>query len=145
MINPCDCKRGCKVYFIDCDFCDDRIDAVESETNLTFLASISAQTHKECYNKIYKEAYPKALDNPALVWYTHKRVEKGNVMTQAIEKPTCKLIGEDGNVFNIIGLVQKSLRRAGMQDKAKEFANLAMQSESYGAVLTLAGEYVDIY
>ena len=36
-------------------------------------------------------------------------------------KPKCKLIGEDGNVFAIIGRVSKTLKRNGQIDKVKEF------------------------
>ena len=34
---------------------------------------------------------------------------------------TVKLVGEDGNVFNIIGKVSRELKRAGFKDEAKEF------------------------
>ena len=59
-------------------------------------------------------------------------------------KPACKLIGEDGNVFAIIGNVSRTLRRAGMADKAKEFSAKAMNSGSYDEVLRLCMEYVDV-
>lgn len=61
-----------------------------------------------------------------------------------MNKPACKLLGEDGNVFNIIGRVSNSLKRAGQEDKAKEFTKKAFSSEDYGAVLQLAMEYVEI-
>jgi hypothetical protein len=60
------------------------------------------------------------------------------------EKPRCKLIGEDGNVFNIIGLVQRALKSAGQKDEAKEFGKLAFKAKSYNEVLGLAAEYVSI-
>ena len=59
-------------------------------------------------------------------------------------KPQCKLIGINGNVFNIIGTVSKTLRKAGLRDKAVEFSDLAVQQESYDAVLRLCFEYVDV-
>jgi len=52
-------------------------------------------------------------------------------------KPQCKLIGVDGNVFIIIGAVNKTLEKAGLNDKA-------MQQESYDDVLRLCFEYVDV-
>ena len=61
-----------------------------------------------------------------------------------MEKPTCNLIGEDGNVFNIIGIVSKTLRKAGQNEKAKEFREKAFKSESYNEVLSLCDEYVEI-
>lgn len=59
-------------------------------------------------------------------------------------KPECKLIGEDGNVFNVIGRVSKSLKRAGMKEAADEFMQKAFSSGSYDEVLRLAMEYVEI-
>jgi hypothetical protein len=59
-------------------------------------------------------------------------------------KPICKLTGEDSNVFNIIGKVSKTLKQAGMKDKAAEFAERAMSSDSYDAVLRLCFEYVEV-
>jgi len=60
------------------------------------------------------------------------------------DKPTCKLIGEDGNVFNIIGRVDRALRRAGMFTQAKEFQRKAFASEGYDEVLQLAMQYVEV-
>jgi len=59
-------------------------------------------------------------------------------------KPQCQLTGIDGNVFNIIGTVSKTLKRAGLDDQAKEFTDRAWDSESYDDVLRLCFEYVDV-
>lgn len=59
-------------------------------------------------------------------------------------KPTCKLIGEDGNVFNIIGLVCKCLKKNNMADKAGEFRERAFASSNYDEVLRLCMDYVEI-
>lgn len=59
-------------------------------------------------------------------------------------KPECKLVGENGNVFNIIGLVSKALKKAGQPDKAKEFVARAFKSGSYDNVLALCFEYVEV-
>jgi len=60
------------------------------------------------------------------------------------KRPRCKLIGEDGNVFGIIGRVAGALRNAGLRDKAKEFTDRAMSSASYDDVLVLCSEYVEV-
>ena len=60
-------------------------------------------------------------------------------------KPKCKLVGCDGNVFSIIGSVIRSLRKAGLIEKAEEFREKAMRQESYDDVLILCFEYVDVY
>ena len=61
-----------------------------------------------------------------------------------IQKPKCQLTGVDGNVFVIVGTVNKTLKDAGFKDKAEEFTNRAFKSESYDAVLRLCFEYVDV-
>jgi hypothetical protein len=47
------------------------------------------------------------------------------------EKPICKLTGGNGNIFNIIGRVSKTLKKAGFFDEAKEFQQKAFASKSY--------------
>ena len=59
-------------------------------------------------------------------------------------KPTVKLVGHDGNVFNLIGLTSRALKRAGQAEAAKEFTAKAFQSNSYDAVLRLIMEYCDV-
>jgi len=59
-------------------------------------------------------------------------------------KPECKLLGEDGNVFNIICLVSRALKKDEQEDKAKEFRTKAMECSSYDEVLRLTDEYVDV-
>lgn len=61
-----------------------------------------------------------------------------------MQKPTVQLIGEDGNVFNIIGLVSRELKRAGQSELAKEFQEKAVQCESYDEVLRLVMTYVEV-
>ena len=61
------------------------------------------------------------------------------------KKPICKLSGEDGNVYNIIGLVQKSLKSAGMPDESTEFSHKALNDcHSYDEVIQLAMEYCKV-
>ncbi len=57
---------------------------------------------------------------------------------------TAKLIGEDGNVFVIIGAVSKALKKAGLKDAAEQWTTDAMACESYDDVLRLAMETVDV-
>lgn len=59
-------------------------------------------------------------------------------------KPVCKLTGIDGNVFNIIGTVGRTLKKAGQKEQAEKFYAEVDKAESYDAVLQLAFEYVDV-
>lgn len=61
-----------------------------------------------------------------------------------MEKPECNLTDGDGNVFSIIGRVSKTLKRAGMPDRAEEFRNAAMVCTSYDEVLRLCFDYVEV-
>ncbi len=60
-------------------------------------------------------------------------------------KPKCRLIGEDGNVFNIIARVKNALNNAGLKKEAKEFVEKVFNQKSYNDVLKLCNKYVDIY
>lgn len=58
---------------------------------------------------------------------------------------TVKLIGEDGNVFNIIGLVSRALKRGKVPaDEVSKFQSAAFSSPSYDAVLQLCMEWVEV-
>lgn len=61
-----------------------------------------------------------------------------------MEKPECKLIGEDGNVFCIIGRVRYALKDAGMNERAEEFTEKAFECQSYSEVLILLHNYVEV-
>ena len=69
----------------------------------------------------------------------------GKVWT-SVEKPPCPLIGQDGNIFNLVGIAARTLREAGLRDQAKELTHRIFSGEchSYGEALCLIGEYVTI-
>lgn len=60
------------------------------------------------------------------------------------KKPSCPLIEQDGNIFNLMGIASRTLREHGMAEEAKEMYQRITQSESYGAALNIIGEYVNI-
>lgn len=59
-------------------------------------------------------------------------------------KPDCPLIGEDGNIFNLIGKASQTLRENGMQEQADEMRNRIFQCQSYDSALSIIGDYVNI-
>lgn len=59
-------------------------------------------------------------------------------------KPKCKLIGEDGNIFFILGRVGRVLKDNGMTDKAKECIDRVMAAGSYEQALGIIMEYVEV-
>lgn len=60
------------------------------------------------------------------------------------QKPDCKLIGEDGNIFNLMGIASKTLRQNGMAEQAVEMRDRICASGSYGEALCIIGDYVNI-
>ncbi len=59
-------------------------------------------------------------------------------------KPDCELIGQDGNIFNLLGIACRTLRQNGLSDQAKEMTGRVYQSGSYYEALGIIGEYVNI-
>lgn len=59
-------------------------------------------------------------------------------------KPDCPLIGQDGNIFNLIGIASRTLKQNGMAEQAKEMSNRIYASDSYDRALGIIGEYVNI-
>ena len=60
------------------------------------------------------------------------------------EKPDCALIGQDGNIFNLVGIARRTLREHGLDGQAKEMADRVFASGSYNEALCIIGEYVSI-
>ena len=59
-------------------------------------------------------------------------------------KPNCALIGEDGNIFNLMGIASRTLKENGMDNEAKEMCERVRSSGSYYEALGVIGEYVNI-
>lgn len=63
---------------------------------------------------------------------------------QERQKPDCPLIGKDSNIFNLVGLASRTLKRHGMKDEAAEMSSRVFSSGSYDEALCIIGEYVNI-
>lgn len=59
-------------------------------------------------------------------------------------KPDCRLIGEDGNIFNLMGLAARTLRHNGLTEQATEMTGRIHECGSYDEALCIIGEYVNI-
>ena len=59
-------------------------------------------------------------------------------------KPTCKLVGEDGNIFFILGRVSRTLKENGKPEQVKEVSDRVMASGSYDEALQIIMEYVEV-
>ncbi len=63
-------------------------------------------------------------------------------------KPECQLIGKNGNVFNLIGIVRATLRESGLYKELEmfneELKDLQENGGRYDDVLMLIMKYVDV-
>lgn len=68
----------------------------------------------------------------------------GFVNEEKTVKPDCALIGQDGNIFNLMGIASRTLKAHGMEEQAKEMREKITASGNYGEALNIIGEYVNI-
>ena len=54
------------------------------------------------------------------------------------------LFGQDGNIFNLVGIASRTLKAHGMPEQAKEMAGRVFSCDSYHKALCIIGEYVNI-
>ena len=60
-------------------------------------------------------------------------------------KPKCRLVGEDGNIFNLMGLASKTLKIADLSDESKEMIErITSGAQSYEEAIAIIMEYVDV-
>ena len=59
-------------------------------------------------------------------------------------KPDCKLVSEDGNIFNLMARASRTLRENDLSEEAAEMRERITSSGSYDEALCIIGEYVNI-
>lgn len=59
-------------------------------------------------------------------------------------KPDCPLIGQDGNIFNLMGIAARTLKNNDMREEAAEMQKRVMNSSSCDEALCILGDYVNI-
>ena len=59
-------------------------------------------------------------------------------------KPNRPLVGQDGNIFNLVGIAARTLKRNGMPSEASEMTEKVFSSGSYDEALGIIGGYVNI-
>ena len=67
----------------------------------------------------------------------------GFVHEQAQQKPQMQLLGEDGNIFAILGRASRLLNRAGMKAQSDEMFRRVTACEDYNKALNIISEYVE--
>ena len=63
-----------------------------------------------------------------------------------MNKPICNLIGQDGNIFNLMGIVGRTLRQNDLPEQAEEMSEriLGGEADSYDKAIQILMEYVEI-
>ena len=59
------------------------------------------------------------------------------------KKPKMQLLGQDGNIFAIMGRASRLLKNNGQREKAKEMCDRVTASQSYSEALSIVSEYVE--
>jgi hypothetical protein len=60
------------------------------------------------------------------------------------KKPVVQLVGQDGNVFNLLGICSRALKKAGKLEDAKLIQQRVFSCGSYEEALGILSEYVEI-
>ena len=64
--------------------------------------------------------------------------------SQERRKPDCPLIGQDSNIFSLMGIASHTLKQNGMAVEAREMCYKIMGCGSYAEALTILDDYVTI-
>ena len=120
-----------------------------AEEQAVFCAYISGQ-YSDGWGEGFEQRDIRVDDGTLAV---HFWQEDGFKMTPSFEKipkpeknslhPKMQLIGQDGNIFAIMGRASRLLKNAGQSDKAKEMCNRVMSCDSYHKALNVISEYVE--
>ena len=76
-------------------------------------------------------------------WLSDYVENRLNGFIQEPAKPKCELIGQDGNIFAVMGIASGTLKKNGMADQAKEMCSRVTSSHSYEEALSVICEYVE--
>ena len=69
----------------------------------------------------------------------------GGFSLTGTKKPDCPLIGQNGNIFNLMGIAARTLRHNGLAEQSKEMTRrITDTAQSYDEALGIIGEYVNI-
>lgn len=60
------------------------------------------------------------------------------------QKPVAKLIGENGNIFNLLGIARRALKEAGQHEQAQKMLEEVKSCSSYENALQTIAKYVEV-
>ena len=59
-------------------------------------------------------------------------------------KPTVTFTGENGNIYNLLGIASRALKKVSQRDRATEMRSRVTKSKSYDEALLIIMEYVEV-
>jgi len=64
-------------------------------------------------------------------------------MIEENKKPKARIIGADGNVFNLLAICSRALKDNGFRNESEEMYKRVTSSKSYDEALSIMCEYID--
>lgn len=99
----------------------------------------------ELNNVIYDLYYGTSLEDEKAIDNMFGDRMGHSIDEHTVEKPKCALIGEDGNIFHLMGIASRTLKRNGMRELAEEMCNkITSNAKSYDEAICIIDEYVEI-
>lgn len=108
----------------------------DMEINLGKLAIWRLQTHEVFGGTWLSDYVPNKLGG--FIGYE----QEGNHPEKA--KPDCELIGQNGNIYNLVGIASRTLKDNGLREEAEEMSSRALSAGDYYKALGIIEEYVNI-
>ena len=93
----------------------------------------------------YENGFPVYRCGGSLTHIFESDIERHTVLEQEAPKEDCKLIGEDGNIFNLMALVSRAMKKNPYWiHRVDEMIKRVKSSQNYYKALVVLGEYVNI-
>lgn len=69
---------------------------------------------------------------------------QGTTAQAKIQKPDCALIGQNGNIYNLVGIASRTLKDSGFREEAEKMSSRALSAGDYYKAISIIEEYVNI-